>query len=68
MSPLPQLTRQWLILQELAASRMGRTLLSLARAGGVHERTARRDVFDLMHACFQRTKYTDRVSWIWCRN
>lgn len=50
--PLPQLTRQWLILQELAASRMGRTLQSLARAGGVHERTARRDVYALMDAGF----------------
>lgn len=49
---LSQLTRQWLILQELAASRMGRTLLSLARAGGVHERTARRDVYALMDAGF----------------
>jgi predicted DNA-binding transcriptional regulator YafY len=50
--PLPQLTRQWIILQELAASRMGRTLISLGRAGEVHERTARRDVYALMEAGF----------------
>jgi len=50
--PLPQLTRQWIILQELAASRMGRSLISLARAGDVHERTARRDLYALMEAGF----------------
>lgn len=52
LRPSPQLTRQWIILQELAASRMGRTLISLARAGEVHERTARRDVYALMDAGF----------------
>lgn len=50
--PIPQLTRQWIILQELAASRMGRTLVSLGRAGEVSERTARRDVYALMDAGF----------------
>lgn len=48
----PQLTRQWTLLRELAASRMGRTLKQLARAGEVHERTARRDIYTLMDAGF----------------
>lgn len=50
--PLPQLTRQWMILQELAASRLGRTLQHLAQAGEVNERTARRDIYALMEAGF----------------
>ena len=59
--PLPQLTRQWIILQELAASRMGRTLISLARAGEVSERTARRDVYALMDAGFPIEKVEESV-------
>jgi predicted DNA-binding transcriptional regulator YafY len=50
--PLPQLTRQWIILQELAASRLGRTLQYLAQTGEVNERTARRDLYTLIEAGF----------------
>lgn len=50
--PLPQLTRQWLTLQELAASRLGRTLQYLAQTGEVDVRTARRDLYTLIEAGF----------------
>lgn len=48
--PSAQLVRQWAVVQELAASRRGRTLTELARSVEVHPRTARRDVADLAAA------------------
>lgn len=61
--PLPQLTRQWLILKELAASRLGRTLQHLSQVGDVNERTARRDVYTLIEAGFpiERLKEDDQT-------
>ena len=50
--PSRQLTRQWTVLQELAASRRGRTATELARAAGASARTIRRDLEDLEAAGF----------------
>jgi predicted DNA-binding transcriptional regulator YafY len=50
--PSEQLIRQWILLQELAATRRGRTLPDLARAAEVTTRTVRRDLAALELAGF----------------
>ena len=50
--PSQQLIRQWTVLQELAASRRGRTVGELARVAEAAPRTIRRDLADLEAAGF----------------
>ncbi len=57
--PSRQLTRQWIVLQELTASRRGRTAAELARAAGVSARTVRRDLEDIEAAGFPVERVRD---------